>query len=132
MSTHTTPNSVAGSVSAAAIDELPSLFDGVIKLARAGLGIRAFGVQVIDLPPDYVTDAHDERETGQEELYAVLDGEGAVVLDDESRLPLDSGHLVRVGPERSRRLSSGPRGARVVVVGGVPGAPYQAPDWTEA
>jgi quercetin dioxygenase-like cupin family protein len=128
MSSHTT----TPTISAAAIDELPSLFDGVIKLARSGLGIRAFGVQVIDLPPGHVTDAHDERPTGQEELYAVLDGDGAVVLDDDSRYPLDSGHLVRVAPERSRRLAAGPGGARVMVVGGVPGAPYEAPDWTEA
>ena len=127
MSAHTT-----SAVTAVAIDELPSLFDGVIKLARQGLGISAFGVQVLDLPPDYVTDAHDERPTGQEELYAVLDGDGAVVLDDDSRHPLDSGHLVRVALERSRRLAAGPRGARVMVVGGVPGAPYVAPDWTEA
>lgn len=103
----------------------------MIKLARTGLGIRAFGVQVVDLPPGYVTDAHDERATGQEELYAVLDGDGAVV-DDGSRHPLDSGHLVRVAPERSRRLAAGPGGARFMVVGGVPGAAYEPPDWTEA
>jgi hypothetical protein len=118
-------------VTAAAIDELPSLFDGVIKLARRGLGISAFGVQVLDLPPDYVTDAHDERPTGQEELYAVLDGEGAVLLDDGTRHRIDAGHLVRVAPEGSRRLAAGPNGARVMVVGGVPGAPYEPPAWTE-
>jgi hypothetical protein len=128
MSTHTD----SGTVAAVAIDELPSLFDGVIKLARSGLGISAFGVQVIDLPPSYTTDAHDERATGQEELYAVLAGDGAVVLEDGSRRPLDSGHLVRVAPEQGRRLSAGAAGARVMVVGGVPGAPYSAPDWTEA
>jgi hypothetical protein len=127
MSAHTN-----SSVDAIAIDELPSLFDGVIKLARSGLGINAFGVQVIDLPPDYTTDAHDERATGQEEMYAVLAGDGAIVLDDGSRHPLDSGHLVRVAPERSRQVSTGAAGARVMVVGGVPGAPYVAPDWTEA
>jgi hypothetical protein len=126
MSAHTT-----SPVTAAAIDELPSLFDGVIKLARRGLGISAFGVQVLDLPPDYVTDAHDERPTGQEELYAVLDGEGAVLLDDGTRHRIDAGHLVRVAPEGSRRLAAGPNGVRVMVVGGVPGAPYEPPAWTE-
>ena len=118
-------------ISAAAIDELPSLFDGMFRLARAGLGIRAFGVQVLDLPPDYVTEAHDERPTGQEELYAVLDGEGSVLLDDGTRHPIDAGHLVRMAPEGSRRLAAGPNGVRVMVVGGVPGAPYEPPAWTE-
>jgi hypothetical protein len=126
MSAHTTSH-----MTAAAIDELPSLFDGVIKLARRGLGISAFGVQVLDLPPDYVTDAHDERPTGQEELYAVLEGEGAVLLDDGTRHRIDAGHLVRVAPEGSRRLVAGPNGVRVMVVGGVPGAPYEPPAWTE-
>jgi hypothetical protein len=128
MSTHTPTTPTA----AVAIDELPSLFDGVIKLARAGLGISAFGVQVIDLPPDYTTDAHDERATGQEELYAVLAGGGAIVLGDGSRHPLDAGHLVRVAPEAARRIAAGADGARVIVVGGVPGASYSPPDWTEA
>ena len=113
------------------IDRLPSLFDGMFKLARAGLGISAFGVQVLDLPAGHVTQAHDETPTGQEELYAVLDGDGTVVLEDETRLPLDSGHLVRVAPERARRLEAGSRGARVIVVGGTPGAPYEPPAWTE-
>lgn len=126
MTAHTT-----SPVTAASIDELPSLFGGVIKLARRGLGISAFGVQVLDLPPDYVTDAHDERPTGQEELYAVLDGEGSVLLDDGTRHPIDAGHLVRLAPEGSRRLAAGPNGVRVMVVGGVPGAPYEPPDWTE-
>ena len=117
--------------SSVAVDELPSLFDGVIKLARTGLGISAFGVQVLDLPPHYTTDAHDERATGQEELYSVLAGDGAVVLDDGTRHPLDSGHLVRVGPEQARRIATGADGARVMVVGGVPGAPYDPPAWTD-
>jgi hypothetical protein len=128
MSAHTHINSR----DAVAIDELPSLFDGVIKLARAGLGISAFGVQVIDLPAGYTTDAHDERATGQEELYAALAGGGAIVLGDGTRHPLDSGHLVRVAPEQARRISAGTDGARVMVVGGLPGAPYAAPAWTEA
>jgi hypothetical protein len=127
MSAPTTSTTVTG----VAIDELPSLYDGVIKLARRGLGISAFGVQILDLPPDYVTDAHDERATGQEELYAVLSGDGAVVLDDGTRRPIDAGHLVRMAPEGSRRLASGPNGVRVMVVGGVRGAPYEPPAWTE-
>jgi mannose-6-phosphate isomerase-like protein (cupin superfamily) len=123
---HTTDDTaIAGS----AIDDLPQLWDGFAKLVRAGLNVTAFGVQIMDLPPDYTTAPHDESDTGQQELYVALRGAGAVVAGDE-RLPLDPEHLVRVDAGVDRRLTSGPAGLRVLCVGGVPGAPYVAPEWT--
>lgn len=115
----------------ASIDELPSLFDGVIKLARAELGIRAFGVQVLDLPPSYTTDSHDEQATGQEELYVTLAGHGSVVIEADEPLPLEPGRLTVVAPSASRALRSGEHGLRVLVVGGTPDAAYEPPAWTE-
>ena len=116
---------------ASAIDELPQLWDGFAKLVREGLEISGFGVQIMDLPPDYATKSHDEGDSGQEELYVGLRGSGAVVIDDEDReLQLDPEHVVRVSPGVSRTLTSGPEGLRVLCVGGVPGAPYEPPEWT--
>jgi hypothetical protein len=66
------PTSTRDHMAAAAIDELPQLWDGFAKLVRTGLDIRAFGVQLMDLPPDYTTGSHDEADTGQEELYVAL------------------------------------------------------------
>jgi uncharacterized cupin superfamily protein len=116
---------------AAAIDDLPQLWDGFAKLVRAGLGITAFGVQIMDLPPDYETSSHDESDTGQQELYVALRGSGAVVAGG-TRLALDAEHLVRVDAGVDRVLTSGPKGLRVLCVGGVPGAAYTAPEWTAA
>jgi uncharacterized cupin superfamily protein len=116
---------------ASAIEDMPQLWDGFAKLVREGLGITAFGVQVMDLPPDYSTKSHDEGDSGQEELYLGLRGSGAVVIDDEDRsLTLDSEHAVRVSPGVARTLTSGPEGLRVLCVGAVPGAPYEPPEWT--
>jgi uncharacterized cupin superfamily protein len=112
-----------------AIDDLPTLWDGFAKLVRTGLQISAFGVQIMDLPPDYTTAAHDESDTGQQELYVALRGSGAVVAGD-TRLPLDPEHLVRVDAGVDRVLTSGADGLRVLCVGGVPGEPYVAPEWT--
>jgi hypothetical protein len=117
------------SIAASAIDDLPQLWDGFAKLVRSGLDITAFGVQIMDLPPDYTTAAHDESDTGQQELYVALRGAGAVVAGEE-RLPLDGEHLVRVNAGVDRVLTSGPDGLRVLCVGGIPGAPYVAPEWT--
>jgi hypothetical protein len=121
--------STRNDVAAAAIDDLPQLWDGFAKLVRTGLDIRAFGVQIMDLPPDYTTGSHDESDTGQQELYVALRGSGSVVAG-ELRLPLDPENLVRVDAGVDRVLSSGPDGMRVLCVGGVPGAAYTAPEWT--
>jgi uncharacterized cupin superfamily protein len=123
------PTSTREGIAASAIDDLPQVWDGMAKLVRSGVGIRAFGVQIIDLPPDYVTASHDEADTGQEELYVALRGSGSVVIGDV-RHPLDPDHLVRVDPGVARTLTSGPDGLRFLCVGGVPGAAYTPPEWT--
>ena len=114
---------------AKSIDELPELWDGFARLVRVGLGITAFGAQIMQLPPDYTTESHDEADTGQQELYVALGGTGAVVVGDE-QLPLDSEHLVRVDGGTARVLSSGPDGLRVLCIGAIPGRAYEPPAWT--
>ena len=115
---------------ARALGEMPELWDGFANLVREGLDITAFGVQVMNLPPDYQTKSHDESATGQQELYVALAGSGWVVVGDGERLTLDAEHLVRVDAGVDRVLASGPDGLRVLCVGGVPGAPYEPPGWT--
>jgi hypothetical protein len=119
----------ATTYTAKSLDELPALWDGFAKLVRAGLDITAFGANIMDLPPDYTTEAHDESETGQEELYVALRGAGSVDVDGVG-LPVDGDHLVRVDAAASRRLSSGPDGLRVLCIGGVPGGAYVPPAWS--
>lgn len=125
LATDTTDTGYAGS----RIDELPDLWDGFARLVRSGLGITAFGAQVMDLPPDYTTSSHDESDTGQQELYVSLRGSGAVVAGGQA-LPLDPDHLVRVDAGVDRVLTSGPDGMRVLCIGGVPGGVYEPPEWT--
>src|SRR5207248_8575394 len=118
---HAMPGYVAKSIT-----DLPTLWDGFVKLVRAGLDITAFGANIMDLPPDYSTKSHDEAESGQQELYVALRGSGSVEIDG-TPLPLDPDHLVRVDPGTARTLSSGPEGLRVLCVGGVPGGVYEPP-----
>ena len=112
-----------------AIDDLPDMWDGFMRMVRHGLGLRAFGVNIMNLPPDYTTRSHDESSSGQEELYVRLAGSGWVVLDESGeRLVLDAEHLAAVGPGTSRSLASGPEGLRVLCVGSTPGAAYTPTD----
>lgn len=115
------------------IEDLPQIWDGFATLVREGLGISGFGVQIMDLPPDYRTKSHNETRTGQQELYLALRGSGAVLVhgEEDESVTLDSNHVVAVGPEVERTLTSGPEGLRALCIGGAPGKPYAAPDWTE-
>ena len=116
--------------SGSSIDALPDKWDGFMRMVRTGLGITAFGANIMNLPPDYTTRSHDESGSGQEELYVRLAGAGWIVLDaDGERLPLDEEHLAAVGPGTSRALASGPEGLRVLIVGSAPGRGYEPVDF---
>jgi uncharacterized cupin superfamily protein len=112
-----------------AVDELPQLWEGAVKLVRAGLGISAFGVNILDLPPNYTTESHDEADTGQQELYVALRGSGHVRIGNQA-LTLDEEHLVRVDAGVERVLSSDGDGLRVLCAGSTPGAPYTPLGWS--
>jgi hypothetical protein len=114
------------SAAGSAIDDLPDMWDGFMRMVRPGLGITAFGANIMNLPADYATRSHDESSSGQEELYVRLAGSGWIVLDESGeRLPLDEEHLVAVGPGTARTLASGSDGLRVLIVGSAPGRGYE-------
>jgi hypothetical protein len=113
------------------IDEMEATFGGAMRRVRAELGLSGFGVQVIDLPPDFERyPFHDHRDDGQEELFVALRGDGVVELESGERYPLAHDQPVRVGPAERRRVLSGPKGIRMLVVGGTPGSAYEVPDFS--
>jgi mannose-6-phosphate isomerase-like protein (cupin superfamily) len=117
--------------SAKQIDEMEAAFGGGLKKARAELGVESFGMQVIDLPPDYSDyPEHDHASDGQEEVYSVMRGSGEIDVEGE-RIPLTPDVLVRVGPATKRKIYSGADGLRVLALGGTPGAVYEAAEFTE-
>jgi mannose-6-phosphate isomerase-like protein (cupin superfamily) len=113
------------------IDEMEAVFRGAFKRARAELGVESFGMQVIDMPPSYENyPEHDHMHDNQEEVFIVMRGGGEIEIEGE-RFPLDSNNVARVGPETKRKVWPGPEGIRLVVLGGVPGQLYEAPDLTK-
>ena len=110
------------------IDDMEAVFGGAFKRARAELGVTSFGMQVIDMGPDeHRYPEHDHADDGQEEVYLALRGSGEIEIEGE-RQGLDRDVLVRVGPGVARKVWSGPEGIRLLVLGGRPGRPYEAPD----
>jgi hypothetical protein len=123
------------------IDDMEAVFDGQIVRARAELGVTSFGMQVVRLPANwenYLEHAHDERlpssrdpaNVGQEEVYVPLAGSATLVVDGvEHRL--EPGVIARVGPTSVRHLVTGDEPFEMLAVGGVPGAVYDPPAFTE-
>jgi mannose-6-phosphate isomerase-like protein (cupin superfamily) len=121
------------------IDAIDGVLEGIkFHKAAAGLGVSAFGISVIDLAPgadDYPEHDHDEdglggqmfakrpQQLGQEEVYAALRGSGTLEAAGE-RYPIDADHIARVGPEVKRKVTPGPDGIRLLVIGATPGEPY--------
>jgi hypothetical protein len=113
-------------------DDMDARGGGAFKLARASLGVTSFGLQILDMAPgageSYPN--HDHLKDGQEEVYIVLGGGGAIAIEGE-RIALEPDVAVRVGPSAKRQLFAGDDGLRVMIIGGVPGAAYEAPAYTE-
>jgi mannose-6-phosphate isomerase-like protein (cupin superfamily) len=84
-----------------AIDELGEGYG--FRKVRQALGVEAFGVNVIVMPPHYdgVFHYHDE----QDELYFVHSGTARVEVDDEERL-LGPGGMAHVTSTTPRRVSN--------------------------
>ena len=121
MSTHTVKK----------IDEMEGIYRGAFKRARAELEVESFGMQIIDMPPNYENyPEHDHLHDNQEEVFLALRGGGEIEIEGE-RFPLDSDHIARVGPETKRKVWPGPEGIRLLVLGGVPGEAYEAADMTK-
>jgi len=96
------------------IDELGEGY-GFRKVRRA-LGVDAFGVNAIVMPPRYegVHHYHDE----QDELYFVHSGTARVEVEGEERL-LEPGGMVHVSSTTPRRVSNaGDEDLVLLVVGG--------------
>jgi mannose-6-phosphate isomerase-like protein (cupin superfamily) len=113
------------------INEMEAGFGGGFVKVRAELGATAFGMQVIQLPPDYADyPEHDHADSGQEEVYAVLSGSGSMDVEGE-RVELDGETLVRVGADARRKVYAGPQGIRLLITGGAPGEAYKVVATTE-
>jgi quercetin dioxygenase-like cupin family protein len=82
---------------------------------RRELGVEAFGVNAIVIPPGYATGRHFHDE--QEELYFVHAGRVEIELDGETHV-LGPGGLARVNAATVRKISNVGDGDAIYVVVG--------------
>jgi quercetin dioxygenase-like cupin family protein len=84
---------------------------------RDALGVTAFGVFQVQLPPGTETTAHDHTTDGAEDVYAVIEGSGWVVVDGDAR-PVRAGEFVFITPDSTRHMRAGPDGLTYIAVCG--------------
>jgi mannose-6-phosphate isomerase-like protein (cupin superfamily) len=99
------------------LDDLePAGPSGAVKFVRRRLGVEAFGINWIDLPPDTVGREHDETDTGQEEVHVVVRGAGTYRIDGKE-VPVREGMFLRFDPDSTRVPIAGPEGLTLIAVG---------------
>ena len=89
---------------------------GAVRFVRRELGVEAFGINWFELGPNVVGREHDESETGQEEVNAVIRGSGVYRIDGED-VPVRAGCILRFDPQTTRVPIAGPEGMTMLAIG---------------
>jgi uncharacterized cupin superfamily protein len=103
--------------------------NGNWRLVRRALGLRAFGINIVDIPPGEQIPEHDELARDQEEVFLILSGTPTLVVDAESH-PAPAGSFARLDPEHTRTVhndSSEP--ASVLVISAPRSSGYEPMEW---
>ena len=100
---------------------IDALGDGPgFRKIRQALGVTAFGINAIVLPPGYTAPTHYHDE--QEETYFVHRGEAEFRFGDGSSVRLGPGGVVRVDAQTHRSVGNpGDEEAVLVIAGGKDG-----------
>ena len=72
------------------------------------LGVTAFEVYQVELPPDAETVPHDHIDDRNDDVYAITAGDGWLVVDDEAT-PVEPGQFISVDMRYTRHLRAGPK-----------------------
>ena len=104
-------------VDAASVEAL----HGVFKPLRDRLGVSAFGINELELPPGAEGPEHDHVKDGQEEVYVIIRGGGSIRIDG-TESSLHTGQYVYLSPDARRQMIAGADGMAWVGVGCQPGA----------
>lgn len=90
---------------------------GGMWFLKGELNTEYLGFTVLELEPGGKNKEHDERESGQEEIYYVVEGQVAIDLDEET-VRLDAETAIRLDPTERRQIRNvGDTRATLVLVG---------------
>jgi mannose-6-phosphate isomerase-like protein (cupin superfamily) len=100
-----------------AVSSLAQIGEGYgFRKIRRELGVTAFGINALVLPPDYETRVHYHEQ--QEETYFVHRGQVEFRFGDGTRHLLGAGGIVRVDAQTHRAMRNAGQSEAVVIVAG--------------
>jgi uncharacterized cupin superfamily protein len=98
-------------------------------LARKALGTSAFGYNLVEIAPGGQIPEHDEAQSGQVELYVILEGEAVMRLDGEDH-PAPAGTFASLEPAATRTiLNRSEAPVLALLIGVEPDGGYQPMSW---
>lgn len=99
------------------------------KLVRRTLDLRAFGINVVDIPPGEQIPEHDEVDRDQEEVFYVLGGSPTLVIDGEDH-QTNAGTFARLDPEHTRTVrNDGNEPARLLIASAPRSSGFEPMEW---
>jgi uncharacterized cupin superfamily protein len=98
-------------------------------LARRSLGLSAFGMNLVEIPPGERIPEHDETARDQEEVFIVLEGSPSLVVDGRE-IETPAGTFARLDPGLQRTVvNRGEDVAAVLIVSAPRTSGYDPLDW---
>jgi mannose-6-phosphate isomerase-like protein (cupin superfamily) len=114
------------------VNEIPPVkpdWPSTWKSVRHHFGITAFGINAVTKGAGNVLiPEHNERDSGQEEVYFVHRGAVRATLDGEAH-EVPEGSMIAVGPNVSRKIEATASPTTLVAVGATPGRAYAVGEW---
>jgi uncharacterized cupin superfamily protein len=100
------------------------------SLARRSLGLKSFGMNLVEVAPGARIPEHDETVRDQEEVFVVLSGDATMVVDGREH-PAPAGTFARVSPELSRMVvNAGEEPVTLLIVSAPTTSGYEPASWT--
>ncbi len=98
-------------------------------LARRSLGVKSFGMNIVELTPGEKIPEHDEVSRNQEEVFIVLEGSPTMVIDGEE-YPVKVGTYIRLDPEPKRyAINKGEDSAALLIISAPKTSGYSPLEW---
>jgi uncharacterized cupin superfamily protein len=110
-------------------EEMEGSGEATWRLARRALGTQSFGFNLVEIGPGGEIPEHDEAQSGQDEVYIVLEGEAVLRADGEEH-PAPAGTFASFRPAATRTIANRSEApVTALLIGVQPEGGYEPMSW---